>query len=75
MVQMIRKLLEFLLQLVGFGLFLLSILFYFGGKIDFMEGTIAGCVGLSLILFNASQIRDYLKQIIDKNLGNKCKNE
>jgi len=72
---MMTKILEFLLKLVGFVLLILSILFYFGGEIDFMEGSIAGSVGLFLMLFNAGQIRKYLKRIIDKKLGKKCEHE
>lgn len=63
------KIWEYILHGVGLILLILSILFYFGKEITFVEGSIIGGIGLALIVFNISQIREYLKKIIDKYLN------
>ena len=60
---------EILLNIIGFILLLLSILFYFAREISFMEGTFMGGCGLAFIVLSVKQISDVLKKYVDKKLN------
>lgn len=63
------KIQETILDILGLGLIAASIYFFYVDKLTFNEGTVIGCVGLSLFVLKGSNIRKYVMKIIDKYLN------
>lgn len=63
------KLKQILLNIIGFALLILSILFFFAGEITFIEGTVIGGVGLGFIVLSVNKLSDLLIKYVNKKLG------
>lgn len=59
---------EIILHIVGLIFIGVSIYAYLIKLANFYEGTLIGCSGIVLILFNATQLRGFAKKLIEKYL-------
>ena len=63
------KIQETILDIIGVILICLSIYDFYFRAADFMQSTMIGVAGLSLLVLKGSQIRKFIEKLIDKYLS------
>lgn len=62
------RLQEFILDIIGLSLIMLSNYDYFFRDGNFVQDSILGIAGLALLVMDGSQIKKYIKKVIDNKL-------
>lgn len=63
------KVQEIILDVIGLALIALSIYDFYFRAADFMQSTLIGVAGLSLLVLKGSQIRKIVEKLVDKYLN------